>query len=237
MVVVEAFTGKVPFPESANVHVVLMVSKGGRPPKPPGCERLGLVPAIWKLTVECWNQNPDRRPDIASVLSRFQATVGTGLYQSTSFPGTDAHCQDQLGEEKPPSPVIGKIKNIGLLPDSVQQRINKLDQVSFLAARLRSKFNAVIQELDKDTVPEGERPAKLNQLSKLCGNHKLIPDSMKLQGLRENSSEVKEYKGPYSVYQSEFKGRKVAVKVLRLYVPQRIDDPLKVSVVSCPPPL
>ena len=94
----------------------------------------------------------------------------------------------------------------------------------------------MIQELDKGTVPEDERPTKLIQLSKLCGNHKLIPDSMKLQGFRDNSAEVKEYKGPYSVYQSEFKGRKVAVKVLRLYVPHKLDDPLKVSFFSCAPP-
>jgi len=71
----------------------------------------------------------------------------------------------------------------------------------------------------------------------MCGKHKLIPESMKLQGFRDNSAEVKEYKGPYSVYQSEYKGRKVAVKVLRLYVPQRLDDPLKVSIVSCVHPL
>ena len=139
MVVVEAFTGKVPFPESVNVQVVLLVSKGGRPPRPHGCERLGLVTAIWRLTEECWNQNPDRRPDVASVLRRFQAIVSAGLYQSTSPPGTDAHCRDQPGEGKPPSPIIGRIKS-GLVSDSVQQRINKLDQVSFPVVRLRSRF-------------------------------------------------------------------------------------------------
>ena len=90
----------------------------------------------------------------------------------------------------------------------------------------------MIQELDKGTIPEAERPAKLNELSKLCGNNKLIPDSMGLRGFRDNTAEVKEYKGPYSVYQNEFKGRKVAVKVLRLYVPQRVDDHVRVSVVS-----
>ena len=60
---------------------------------------------------------------------------------------------------------------------------------------------------------------------------------MKLQGFRDNGGGVKEYKGPYSVYQSEFKGRKVAVKILRLYVPQRLDDPTRVNVVSCAFPL
>jgi len=92
MVIVEAFTGKVPFPELVNVQVVLVVSKGGRPPRPPGCERLGLGPAVWKLTEECWNPNPDRRPDIGSVLRRFQAIVDAGTGQPIFFDGTDAHC-------------------------------------------------------------------------------------------------------------------------------------------------
>lgn len=55
---------------------------------------------------------------------------------------------------------------------------------------------------------------------------------MKLPGYRDISVEVAEYKGPYSVYESEYKGRKVAVKVLRLYVSQRLDEPLSVSTVS-----
>ena len=80
MVIVEAFTGEIPFPDFVDAQVMTVVSKGGRPQKPPGCENLGLLPAVWKLTGECWNQNPDKRPDIASVLRRFQAIVSTGLY-------------------------------------------------------------------------------------------------------------------------------------------------------------
>ena len=56
---------------------------------------------------------------------------------------------------------------------------------------------------------------------------------MKLHGYDNDTAEVKEYKGPSSVYQSEFKGQKVAIKVTRLYVSQKLDEPLSVSVVSC----
>ena len=93
----------------------------------------------------------------------------------------------------------------------------------------------MIKDLERGVVLEGERPAKLNELCELCGEHKLIPGSMKLRGFRDDNAEMKEYKGPYSVYQSEFKGRKVAVMVLRLYVPQTLDDTLRVSIVFCAP--
>ena len=86
-------------------------------------------------------------------------------------------------------------------------------------------------------MPDDERSVKLSELCKLCGRTKLIPDSMKLQGYSGGGAEVKEYKGPYSVYQSEIKGRKVSVKVLRLHVPEKLDEPLSVSGVSPAPPL
>ena len=66
------FTGKVPFPNAINVQVVVLMSRQERPPRPAGGEALGLVPALWKLTEECWSQNPERRPDIDNVLRRFQ---------------------------------------------------------------------------------------------------------------------------------------------------------------------
>jgi len=75
----KVFTGKIPFPNSTTVHVVIMISKGERPPKLPGGETLGLGPAVWKLTEECWSQSPEKRPDAANVLRRFQAIVDTGL--------------------------------------------------------------------------------------------------------------------------------------------------------------
>ena len=76
--VLKVFTGKIPFPETINVQVIILMSKGERPQKPPGVEALGLVPALWKLTEDCWHQTPERRPDIANVLRRFQAIVDAG---------------------------------------------------------------------------------------------------------------------------------------------------------------
>lgn len=59
---------------------------------------------------------------------------------------------------------------------------------------------------------------------------------MKLQGYDNGGVEAQEFNGPYSVYQSEFKGKKIAVKVIRLRVPQKFDENLSVS-VACIPPL
>jgi serine/threonine protein kinase len=75
----KVFTGQIPFPNAINVNVIIMISRGERPPKPLGCEPLGLGPTVWRLTEECWSQNPGRRPDVTSILRRFQAIIDTGV--------------------------------------------------------------------------------------------------------------------------------------------------------------
>jgi len=56
----------------------------------------------------------------------------------------------------------------------------------------------------------------------------MIPDSMRLQNY-DRPLELREYGDPSPVYQNKFKGRKVAIKVVWFYVPQKLDEPLSVS--------
>jgi len=117
----KVFTGKVPFPKSTDAQVVHSVSKGGRPPKPPGGEELGLRPKVWELTMDCWNQECTKRPDIATVFQRFREIMTPGL----SFPGTGDRDRPSGGGSTSP-----RIFRRGLRRNSVQERINRLDQAS-----------------------------------------------------------------------------------------------------------
>jgi hypothetical protein len=74
-----------------------------------------------------------------------------------------------------------------------------------------------------------EVPAKLNELCKLCGSSGLIPESMKLRDDGNDPLEATKYMYPSPILLSEFKGRKVAVKIVRLHVSQRLEEPLRVS--------
>ena len=53
---------------------------------------------------------------------------------------------------------------------------------------------------------------------------------MKLKGDDEKLLYVAERLHPAQVFQSKFKGGKIAVKIARLYVPQRADELLRVSI-------
>jgi len=72
IVVVEIFTGKLPFPDDSDITVQLMVMKGKRPSKPVDASKLGLSSTAWKLVEECWNKKRDKRPDILYVASRLR---------------------------------------------------------------------------------------------------------------------------------------------------------------------
>ncbi|KAG5652037.1 hypothetical protein H0H81_006528 [Sphagnurus paluster] len=77
----EIFTGKVPFYNIANTNTaagqIIHAVMSGKKPLMRGMEKKlwvewGLTHQIWALMDECWNKNPDLRPDIQTVLSRLE---------------------------------------------------------------------------------------------------------------------------------------------------------------------
>ena len=52
-----------------------MVSRGERPPKPASAEVLGLTPAVWKLTKECWHKKAAKRPNTSEILARLEGMM------------------------------------------------------------------------------------------------------------------------------------------------------------------
>ena len=73
-----------------------------------------------------------------------------------------------------------------------------------------------------------ERLKLFNELCKKCSRHRLVPESMHVPDCSEGSVEV-ECGGFANVSQSTYKGRRVAVKVVRMYVTSDLDVILSVS--------
>ena len=64
------FTVKVPFHNSVSATVVVDVLSGNRPDRPTDPR---LTDNLWDLTKNCWNHDPQGRPDISEVVLRLQA--------------------------------------------------------------------------------------------------------------------------------------------------------------------
>jgi len=54
---------------------------------------------------------------------------------------------------------------------------------------------------------------------------------MRLRNYDNEQVEMREYGDSSPVYQNKFKGRKVAIKVVWLYVSQKLDEPYRVSTI------
>jgi len=83
-------------------------------------------------------------------------------------------------------------------------------------------------------MPDRERLKLLNRLCKTCSQHRMIPTSMHIPDCLEGSTEV-ESGGFADVSQGTYKGRQIAIKVVRAYVTSDLD--LIRSVRASPTPL
>jgi hypothetical protein len=75
MVVIEVFTGRIPFYQLRNEAVILKVISGVRPEKPIDVLELGLFDSVWSMVQRCWHNIPGQRPLLNDVLSCFEEAV------------------------------------------------------------------------------------------------------------------------------------------------------------------
>ena len=76
MVVLEIFTGKIPFDqESSEAGVVLHISRGGKPKAPANAQELGLTNEMWHLLERCWHEDPKERPSMEEVVKIWRRFV------------------------------------------------------------------------------------------------------------------------------------------------------------------
>lgn len=72
-------TGKMPFPESTDPNVFVMVLKGERPPKPRHFDAPGVTSAVWEIAQKCWHEEPKERPEVNVVLRSLESLVNPGM--------------------------------------------------------------------------------------------------------------------------------------------------------------
>jgi len=75
-----------------------------------------------------------------------------------------------------------------------------------------------------------ERLKLFNKLCKTCSRHLVIPTSMHIPDCSEDSVEV-ESGGFADVSQGTYEGRRVAIKVVRMYITSDLDAIRRVSVL------
>jgi len=90
-----------------------------------------------------------------------------------------------------------------------------------------------MQRLGNHTLSDRERQKLFNELCKTCSRHRVIPKSMHIPDCSRDALEV-ECGGSANVLRSTYEGRRVAVKVLRMYITSDLDAIFSVSVLPVP---
>ena len=73
-------TGKRPFPSHDNdLNVLIMLSRGKRPPKPLRFDAPGMSPAVWKIAEKCWHEKAKERPEVNVVLKDLENLAKPGV--------------------------------------------------------------------------------------------------------------------------------------------------------------
>lgn len=86
----------------------------------------------------------------------------------------------------------------------------------------------------ENTVYDRHRHKLLHILCKMCSRGQRTPTSMHIAGCL-NREDSEKYRGVNtSVFRGEYKGRPVAIKVLRLYLTSDVDKCLKASALAHP---
>ena len=83
--------------------------------------------------------------------------------------------------------------------------------------------------LEEGKVPLKDQPEFLNKLGKLCRQLKTIPDSMRIDNCLKDLTDEEYGGGNATVFRSEYQGRPVAVKSLRLYLTSDFEECFSVS--------
>jgi hypothetical protein len=82
-------TGMMPFPGKMDPSVMIMISKGKRPPKPRHFDAPGITPAVWKIAKKCWHEKANERPEVNTVLQDLEnlanPTPGVCIHETCSI--------------------------------------------------------------------------------------------------------------------------------------------------------
>lgn len=108
--------------------------------------------------------------------------------------------------------------------------INKLDKVRKASPPIQSLLMSVTQALDVATIAQNKNLWKgcLKFLCRICGHHNLLPRSYKLTFALQKGDKPVGSGGFAEIWRGFYNGQRVAVKVLRVYEADNIEEIRKV---------
>ncbi|KAF9644348.1 kinase-like protein [Thelephora ganbajun] len=219
MVMVEAFTGVVPFHHYSSVVAMFDIMEGKRPPRP---DHPAFTPDLWELMQRCWKQESHSRPEMSEVLRV--------LLSSGSSPTQNSRTT-QPSVIVSPSDLLQRIYALEKSsPHFPEQLANMLDEKDFRDSTQRLQEEQLTMFVDYlDTLldildPIGPAfPRCQRELRRVCNTCEILPKSYAISNtlLRTDTQPVAS--GAFAdIYEGTLDGSRICVKQARIYSK---DDP------------
>ncbi|KAF9643876.1 kinase-like protein [Thelephora ganbajun] len=193
MLMIEVFTGAIPFSDSSSFMAVLAIMQGKRPPRP---THPAVTEDLWILMQRCWDHDPRPRPEISEVLRTLLTSDPPAWKRLISHPSSTN-------------------ERISLLTSIFSER-NEVKMIRHLSG---DDARALVDVIDEtlDRLPQQIHRRCLRYLHTICGRQALLPKSLQIP-LCYNPTAIPECSSRFAdVWKGRCNGREVAAKALRVY--------------------
>jgi hypothetical protein len=204
MVVMEVFTGQLPFfAHRHDSQVIFQVMSGVRPKRPIQAGSLGLSDPIWDLAQTCWHADKPKRPSASFVLSRLhQADPGISL--QPLIRGFNAASKE----------------SIRTLRYALSSRDDVLVQLH--GEEAHDFIDILDQAMDSPYIDEELSRRCLRALRRICGRTGFLPTSYNLpEGRLTKTGDLAFASGSISdAWEGMYDNSRVRIKTLRINLVQ-----------------
>ncbi|KAF9646470.1 kinase-like protein [Thelephora ganbajun] len=194
MVMIEVFTGAVPFGDRPPFMATSAIAQGIRPPQP---KHPAVTGGLWKLIQRCWDHDPHLRPEAVEVLRVLLTFAPPAWERLIGYP-------------------LSTDERVSLIT-SLFSDIDEVEVVGSLSGDDAQAFVDVIDET-LDSLPQEIYGRCLRYLYKICSNQSLLPKSLQIP-LCYDPSEISHYSGGFSdVWKGRYHDQEVAVTALNVFL-------------------
>ncbi|KAF9642913.1 kinase-like protein [Thelephora ganbajun] len=194
MVMIEVFTGAVPFSENSSLVATLSITQGKRPSRP---THPTFTENLWKLMQRCWDHDPHSRPEVSEALQ---------ILLTPDIPAWKRLITQTLATDE----------RISLITATFSDR-DQVKMVKNLIGNDAQTFIDAIDEVLGSLTPQ-IRETCLPTVYKICGSQAMVPRSLEIPLCYDPREDPVCHGDVADVWRGRYHDQEVAAKVRRVYL-------------------
>jgi len=193
------------------------------------------------MITTCWSDDPKKRWEVRAVGQLFLTSSLQEVQNANSGNWNTWNTRDhdrkflniKTGQQRRGRflPRITSLFQFLQVPEpEIERLVNEMDKASSSTFSTFLQDQYELQRLENEAMSDRDRLKLFNKFCKTCSRHRVIPKSMHIPDCSGGSVEVTSG-GSADVSQGVYEGRRVAIKVVRVYITSDLNAILSVSLL------